>query len=446
MFDIDLFDGAASGKITQLHNLGKRVVCYFSAGTYEPWRPDASQFTAGSLISNSNLPQFDSEVWLNIGSSTALQNVIKPIMEARLDLAQAQGCDGVEPDNVDGYTNDETQGLITAQDQLAYSRWLAASAHARGMSVGLKNDVGHLSELVADFDFAVNEQCFAYGNECTAYESTFTAAGKAVFVQEYGQSGDEGQTSGNEFLNVACPYFQSQFMSALWKQTLNLDGQGVKVCELDTTNLIPTLILKEGQWEQVTLPADPRGNGQVQDIFNELPVNRYDNGWVMFGIDRNNTDKVAYIKLTPTTPLIPGEAYWVIQTIATQVTISMPAASQPLPLRTSSACASPDGCFDVPLLARTPGLLWNMLGAPYNRPATLSRSRVVTRTGSCATGCTLAQANSATVMHDTFYQFDSDADDYRILNGTDQLLPWEGAWVPVLERANGLLPMWLVAP
>ena len=33
------------------------------------------------------------------------------------------------------------------------------------MSVGLKNDLDQVPELVADFDFAVNEQCFQY-EEC----------------------------------------------------------------------------------------------------------------------------------------------------------------------------------------------------------------------------------------------------------------------------------------
>lgn len=42
-------------------------------------------------------------------------------MQARLDLAVQKGCDGVEPDNVDGYQNNSGFPL-TAQDQLAYNR------------------------------------------------------------------------------------------------------------------------------------------------------------------------------------------------------------------------------------------------------------------------------------------------------------------------------------
>ena len=80
----------------------------------------------------------------------------------RLDLAQSAGCDAVEPDNVDGYINtDETKGIITYDDQLNYNKWLANAAFSE-VGIGLKNDVDQLNELINDFDFAVNEQCYAY--------------------------------------------------------------------------------------------------------------------------------------------------------------------------------------------------------------------------------------------------------------------------------------------
>jgi hypothetical protein len=63
-----------------------------------------------------------------------------PILFARLDLAVAKGCDGVEPDNVDGYANN-TNFPLTVQDQLQFNIWLANEAHARGLSIGLKNDL-----------------------------------------------------------------------------------------------------------------------------------------------------------------------------------------------------------------------------------------------------------------------------------------------------------------
>jgi hypothetical protein len=93
------------------------------------------------------------------------------------------GCDGVDPDNVDGYSN-ATGFPLRAADQLAYNRFLAGEAHARGLAVGLKNDLDQVAALAADFDFAINEQCFAY-DECAAL-APFTRAGRSVLQIEYG--------------------------------------------------------------------------------------------------------------------------------------------------------------------------------------------------------------------------------------------------------------------
>lgn len=45
-------------------------------------------------------------------------------MAERMDLALSKGCDGVEPDNVDGYANSNGLGL-TAANQLEYNKYLA---------------------------------------------------------------------------------------------------------------------------------------------------------------------------------------------------------------------------------------------------------------------------------------------------------------------------------
>ena len=173
-YDIDLFNNSAAA-IAALQARGIRVICYFSAGSSEDFRSDFGSFAAADL--GLTLDGFANERWLDIRS----QNV-RNIMTVRLNLAQSKGCDGVEPDNVDGYTNN-TGFALTAQNQLDFNRWLAAEAHARGMAVGLKNDVDQLAVLQPDFDFAVNEQCHEF-DECGGY-SVFTAAGKPVFNAEY---------------------------------------------------------------------------------------------------------------------------------------------------------------------------------------------------------------------------------------------------------------------
>ena len=107
---------------------------------------------------------------------------VRRIMAARLDLAATRGCDGVEPDNVDGYSNKNGLGL-TPDDQLDYNRYIADQAHQRGLAVALKNDLDQVAALEPSFDFAVNEQCNQY-KECAKLKP-FTTAGKAIFNAEY---------------------------------------------------------------------------------------------------------------------------------------------------------------------------------------------------------------------------------------------------------------------
>ncbi|MFY9265344.1 MAG: endo alpha-1,4 polygalactosaminidase, partial [Solirubrobacterales bacterium] len=90
--------------------------------------------------------------------------------------------------NVDGFDND-TGFPLTAADQEKFNRFLAAAAHARGLSVGLKNDLDQVAKLVGDFDFAVNEQCAQY-NECEMLKP-FIAQGKPVFEVEYSRTKEQ---------------------------------------------------------------------------------------------------------------------------------------------------------------------------------------------------------------------------------------------------------------
>ncbi|MCS7002005.1 MAG: endo alpha-1,4 polygalactosaminidase [Dehalococcoidia bacterium] len=175
MWDLDLFDTSPS-TIALLHARGSRVVCYINAGAWEDWRPDADRFPA--FVKGNPLEGWPGERWLDIRRMDALL----PIIEARLDLCRQKGFDGVEFDNVDGYSN-RTGFPLTAADQVAYNRALAAAAHARGLSVGLKNALDLIPQLEPFFDWALNEQCFQY-NECDKL-LPFVRAGKAVFTIEY---------------------------------------------------------------------------------------------------------------------------------------------------------------------------------------------------------------------------------------------------------------------
>jgi len=174
IYDIDLFD-SDEDLIKSLQDRDIKVICYFSAGSYENWREDHESFPASVL--GEELDNWEGERWLDISNEE-----IYPIMQARLDLAAAKGCDGVEPDNMDGYTND-TGFSLSSDEQLIYNVFIANEARARGLSVGLKNDLNQIERLEPYFDFVVNEQCHRY-NECNLLEP-FTDANKPVFNAEY---------------------------------------------------------------------------------------------------------------------------------------------------------------------------------------------------------------------------------------------------------------------
>lgn len=215
MYDVDLFD-TTPAQIQALKEDGRIVVCYFSAGTYEGWRNDWKvhfTFVGNDSYSGKakpfagNMADWD-ERWLDIREI----DLLAPIMRGRLQLAKDNGCDAVEPDNMDAYTNRvETKIDLTANDQLVYNKWLANEAHSLGLSIGLKNDVDQLEDLVDHFDWALNEECFSY-DECQGYVDHFVAQDKAVFGVEYSGS-----------LQSFCPFANGNGLSWL-KKRLSLEA------------------------------------------------------------------------------------------------------------------------------------------------------------------------------------------------------------------------------
>ncbi len=174
VYEIDLFETTPQ-VIENLHKKQIYVVCYFSAGSYEDWRDDKNLFDPSVI--GKPYEGWEGEYWLDIRA----QNV-KDVMRSRLDRAVYKQCDAVEADNVHGYEED-TGFPLTAQDQLTYNRFLASEAHNRSLGIALKNDNSQTAELVGDFDFAVTEEQFQYGDEQDFV--IFVNKGKAVFNAEY---------------------------------------------------------------------------------------------------------------------------------------------------------------------------------------------------------------------------------------------------------------------
>ncbi|KAF3909890.1 hypothetical protein ABW21_db0208151 [Orbilia brochopaga] len=181
--EIDADTDAATVKYFK--SKGTKVIAYISAGSWEDWRSDAKKFPKSVI--GKPLDGWPGESWLDIRQI----NTLKPILQARLTNAKNKGFDGVDWDNVDGYT--QNSGFtISYNQQIAYNRMLSDISHQLRMTVALKNDLGQAAALAPYFDFAVNEQC-SYYRECNLL-APFLNAGKAVVGLEYPGQGDDKRT------------------------------------------------------------------------------------------------------------------------------------------------------------------------------------------------------------------------------------------------------------
>lgn len=153
----DLLDTPAAD-FQQCKSAGAKMLCYFSS-QYEDWRDDAGSF--GAL--GDPLDGWPGEQWVD---PTDPQNL--DVMKARLDIAVAKHCDGVDVDNID-HAGHET--YVTA---------IFDEAHARGLLVSQKNAIEKIDLFWDHVDMYQNEQCQEY-DECAPYEGI----GRPVHNIEY---------------------------------------------------------------------------------------------------------------------------------------------------------------------------------------------------------------------------------------------------------------------
>ena len=194
---IDMED-STEYEISKLQNNGKFVICYVDVGTWEGWRADAGSFPSGSK-GNADAG-WANEQWLDITNPTVLS-----LMEKRIDRTAAKGCNGIEFDNIDGYSNN-TGFTITAQQQLTYNTALANYAHSKNLITAFKTDLEQIDSLEPYFDMAINESCHFYG-ECDKYNNF--SINKPVFNIEYIDGPDAVGTAGPIALHPQTSFFKS---------------------------------------------------------------------------------------------------------------------------------------------------------------------------------------------------------------------------------------------
>jgi hypothetical protein len=171
--------------VAAIHAAGAKAVCYVDVGSLESGRSDYSQFP--SSVVGPVVQGWPGENWLVV--TAANQSTILPLMRARFtNWCKAKGFDGIEPDNLDAWSNGVS---VSEADNVSYDLAIAGLAHGLSLSVGVKNllpsvSSSEASTILSTFDWVLAEQCYEYG-ECSAY-APFASAGKAVWDVEYNTS------------------------------------------------------------------------------------------------------------------------------------------------------------------------------------------------------------------------------------------------------------------
>ncbi|KNC78461.1 hypothetical protein SARC_09113 [Sphaeroforma arctica JP610] len=194
MVDVDL-STTTEDEIKKLSDAGHTVICYYSAGTAESWRPDYLEL----MDYSSGKSKYDDEWWLDLTEWKGFA----PSMAARMANAAEKGCHGVEADNFDcyGYGDDCKQGYSVSELlvlEKEYFKWSADTAHNLGLLFGLKNALDMIDDLFDVIDFGINESCSLYQewNECGHYQK-FAKANKAVFGVEWQGNGECAEKYNN---------------------------------------------------------------------------------------------------------------------------------------------------------------------------------------------------------------------------------------------------------
>jgi hypothetical protein len=173
VFVIDLFNSRAE-QLSELHAAGRIVVAYVSAGSLETWRDDVGNFPRSAV--GQTLADYPDENWLDTRDAS-----VRRAMQARFDRAVNQGFDGIFASTIGAYLL-RSGFALTRDDELDYARFLADTAHARGLNIGLSGDFELAAQLHSHFDWALTTDCIA-DNTC-AELTPLLAAGLPVFDME----------------------------------------------------------------------------------------------------------------------------------------------------------------------------------------------------------------------------------------------------------------------
>ena len=227
IWDTDLFQDSntaragiptgGSAVVRALHASGKYSICYIEAGAYQTTFPDDADFAAadyGDQARRYRMKGYPNEWWLNIagfrhyvaGHPSTLTGAavnIAAALNRRIGWCALEGQDAIEPDDLDGYTNQGDTGVrgagwhLSRADSAGFERWLAHDAHAHGLAIFQKNDPRDAAANVAIFDGMIIEECNYYRDPCSGSggdATPYLRAGKPVLNAEYVEDGETPAT------------------------------------------------------------------------------------------------------------------------------------------------------------------------------------------------------------------------------------------------------------
>ncbi len=205
--------------VHDMHVANKYAICYVEAGAYQKGFPDDGNFAPADYGATGSYPTqrfnrryqmagYSDEYYLNIAgfagytpgaTLTGTAANIATALSERIAGCHAEGMDGVEPDDLDGYTNNSASGArgggwgLTQADAAGFEQWLAYTAHNDDLAIFQKNDGANTTADYRTFDGMIIEECNFYDDPCGAGGDNvqdYLNLGKPVLDAEYTQDGE----------------------------------------------------------------------------------------------------------------------------------------------------------------------------------------------------------------------------------------------------------------
>jgi len=181
-------------ELAPLVSASKYIACYFSAGSFEPWRDDAELFPESVL--GDPLDDYPNERWIDVSSDAVLER-----MSARITLAKERGCSAIYPSLVRPGSSEVGFGL-SSEEYLLFSQRLVALAHEAELgAIHPSGSARTGEEELYDATLVLVSGCVSADN-CGDWAS-YQESGRAVFIISEGSEASAADACPPEMDRIA---------------------------------------------------------------------------------------------------------------------------------------------------------------------------------------------------------------------------------------------------